>query len=99
MKAITTTYRGPTTFRGSRIIARAEGVPRLILPYDHASHDPHRDAAEALAVRQGWEGTLLGGTLPDGTRVWVFADPCDFAEALNHAQRRLAERVVRGEVA
>ena len=74
MKAITTTYKGPTDTRGSRIYARAESV-RCSVPYDHALNaDGNHDAAAVeLCKRLDWRGKLAGGTLPDGrTRVYVF---------------------------
>lgn len=74
MKAIQTHYVGPTNFRGSRIIAKAEGVKPLTIGYDHASDNPHREAAEKLCARQGWQGRLIEGNLPNGDSVFVFAD-------------------------
>lgn len=74
MKAIRVTYHGPTNTRGSRFTARAEGVRALTRPYTYAlSPDENaRLAAEALCRRQNWGGILAGGTLPDGSRCFVF---------------------------
>lgn len=73
MKAIRTHYLGPTNFRGSRIVATAEGGHRLVVAYDHGAADPHADAAAALRDSLGWEGEMVGGGLPDGSWAWVFA--------------------------
>ena len=76
MKAIVTTYRGPTDTRGSSITARAEGVRpvRVPYPYDLDVDAAHEFAAHALMKRYGWTGRIIGGGLPDGRSVaWVFA--------------------------
>lgn len=74
MKAIITKYHGPTNSRGSRIIARAEGVPALTMSYDYSLNPDqlHEKAARALADRQGWKGTLVSGGLPDGSVAHCF---------------------------
>ncbi len=94
MKAILTRYLGPTDYRGSRIVATAEGgrnydtgrdTPhRLTIPYDYAANDGgHRAAAYALRDRLGWTGEMVGGTLPNGDQAWVFGhDGETVAEAL-----------------
>jgi len=68
---IQTKYLGPTDYRGSRIVARADGVPKVSVPYDHALNveDNHRAAAEKLANQHGWlrGWRLVPGYLPDGT--------------------------------
>jgi hypothetical protein len=76
MKAIVTTYHGPTNTRGSRIIAKAEGGHRVSVPY---SHELSGDAVYAIAARKlcdklGWKGELISGGLPNGDVVFVFAD-------------------------
>ena len=75
MKAIVTTYKGPTTTRGSRILVRAEGVPRKSYPYDHAADNVHRQCAEAFRDALGWKGDLVEGGLPNGAHVFVFEEP------------------------
>jgi len=55
---IRTTYLGPTGHTGSRIIART-GRKQRTWPYDYASIDPHRDAAEYLAEALGFEQPRL----------------------------------------
>lgn len=73
MKAIRTKYLGPTNFRGSRIVATAEGGHRLVIPYDYGANDHgHSEAALALARKLGWTGVLVPGGLPDGSTAWVF---------------------------
>jgi len=81
MKAIITRYHGPTSTRGSRISARAEGCPTRFIPYDYSrgAEGSHDDAAHAYAEERGWLTTgsvrwrLEGGGLPDGTgNAYVF---------------------------
>jgi hypothetical protein len=74
MKAIVTTYKGPTATRGSRILVRAEGVPRKSYPYDHGADNVHRQCAEAFRDSFGWQGALIEGGLPNGDRVFVFKE-------------------------
>ena len=74
MKAIWTTYHGPTNSRGSRITAAAEGS-RVTVPYDYGAKDPHHTAALALCAKMGWTGDLITGGRPDGKgNVYVFVD-------------------------
>ncbi len=70
MKAIKTTYRGPTNTRGSRIIATAEGGERdhrLAMPYRHDlnAEQGHQEAARALCAKLGWHGVMVTGGLRD----------------------------------
>ena len=79
MKAIHVKYYGPGNVKDSRFIARAEGVPSLTWSYRHAMNadDNAFEAARALAERNGWlnDGSrLVGGTLPDGSRCFVFVE-------------------------
>ena len=65
-QAITTTYRGPTDFRGSRVIARCE-AKRISVPWDHALGAPENHAAAALRRMddRGWSAhndLTMGGT-------------------------------------
>lgn len=75
MKAIQTHYLGPTDYRGSRIVARAEGGNRVVVPYPYelSGEAVYRVAAEALRDKLGWTGELVGGGLPDGGYAFVFA--------------------------
>lgn len=68
MKAITTTYRGPTNSRGSRIIARDMDDNRVSVPYPHelSGEDCHRKAADALCAKMQWSGKLVGGAIKGG---------------------------------
>lgn len=72
MKAIVTKYLGPTDYRGSRIVATAEGgnrPHRIVVSYDDSLSGEacHRAAADALCARLGWDSSsLVGGGLPNG---------------------------------
>lgn len=74
MKAIKTTYRGPTDTRGARIFASDDDGNRLSIPYPHelSGMDAHAKAAVELCRRMKWKGTLHGGGLKD-CYVFVFA--------------------------
>jgi hypothetical protein len=73
MKAIVTKYMSATAHYGSKIKATAEGVKPLTIPFPHefSGEACHRLAAEALRDRQGWQGELVSGGLPDQTG-WAF---------------------------
>jgi predicted RNA binding protein YcfA (HicA-like mRNA interferase family) len=75
MKAITTTYHGPTYSRGSRIVASEPDGKRITVSYNAAlnSDKNHAAAAIALLERLGWTGTLQGGSTKAGM-VWCFID-------------------------
>ncbi len=75
MKAIKTTYKGPTDSRGSRIIASDEDGNRVTIsyPYELSGEAVHRKAAEALCAKMEWNGNLAGGSLKNGY-VFVFVD-------------------------
>ena len=75
MKAISTTFKGPTDTRGARIIAREPDGKRLTLPYPHElnSEAAHRAAAEALRDRLEWKGELVAGWTRHGY-VFVFGE-------------------------
>jgi len=63
MKAIKTTYRGPTNFKGSRIIASDADGHRITLPYDHALNidQLHVLAAQKLCDKMKWNGKRVVG--------------------------------------
>lgn len=73
MKAIQTTYHGPTGTRGSRITASDCDGNRVTVPYDHSlnSSDAHRAAAIALIRKMGWAGTYAQGGLGNTGEVFV----------------------------
>ena len=73
MKAITTTFKGPTDTRGSRILARDGDGQRITLPYPHEldTVDAHKKAARTLMEKMGWQGTLKYG--------WVGHSGIDYA--------------------
>ena len=68
MKAITTRYLGPTNFRGSRIKATDDDGNSVTIPYPYelSGEDVHRAAADALCVKMGWTGKLVGGSIKTG---------------------------------
>lgn len=67
MKAIQTTYHGPTDTRGSRISASDTDGNRISIPYPHeySGAECHAQAALALCRKMGWGGTLIAGGLKD----------------------------------
>ena len=77
MQAIQTHYLGPTDYRGSRIVAKAD-AGRLVVSWNYALgvEENHRAAALALRDRLGWAeglyGDLATGYLPGGTYAHVF---------------------------
>ncbi len=75
-KAIVTRYVGPTDSRGSRIIARAEGVSSVSIGYadELTSEQNHAAAASKLAARYGWRGDFVSGGMPDGASVVHVSD-------------------------
>jgi hypothetical protein len=80
MQAITTRYCGPTNHRGSRIIVKA-AAGRMMVGYDDDSNGidgAHHKAVRMFCERQGWTGEMAQGTLPDGTRVFVFVSRLTF---------------------
>jgi hypothetical protein len=75
MKAIVTTYHGPTNHRPARLHARDLDNNRAAVGYDHgfagSQGQQHGEAARALCEKMGWTGTLHGGAIRGGY-VWVF---------------------------
>lgn len=72
MKAIRTKYHGPGNVKGARISATDDDGNRVIVSYDHASREPHDEAALALCKKMGWTGTLTRGAVRGGN-VYVFS--------------------------
>ena len=72
MQAIVTKYIGPTNTKGARIKATAM-AGSVTISYDYANdHEwPFRKAAQALCDKFGWDWEMTGGSLPDGSIVWV----------------------------
>lgn len=93
MKAITTRYVGPTNSRGSRIVASAEGVRAVSVPfaYEGDVYQAHEKAALALCKKYGWGGRLVGGGTKKGY-VWVFADSGRDARRGSRSSTRRASR-------
>ena len=69
MRAIITKYKGPTTFKGGRIIASSEKA-RFTLPYPHELNvrQAHRAAAVGLCKKMDWGNCdkLVGGGMDKG---------------------------------
>ena len=75
MKAIFTKYHGPTNYKGSRISASDEDGNKTTIsyPYELSGEAVHRKAADALCVKMGWTGNLVGGSHRKGY-VFVFTE-------------------------
>jgi hypothetical protein len=75
MKAIITTYHGPTNTRGSRITASDEDGNRITIayPYELSGAEVHVKAARALCDKMKWKGNLVSGSTKHGY-AHVFTD-------------------------
>jgi len=75
MKAIETRFYGPGNVRGARIKAFDLDGNQVTIsyPYELSGEDCHRQAAEALRDKMGWQGRLIGGAVKRGY-VFVFAE-------------------------
>jgi hypothetical protein len=78
MQTISTTYHGPTDTHGPRITARSSSGFSATVPADTDKDGParHWPAAQALARRLGWQGTMQAGATRAGF-VFAFIDPAD----------------------
>ena len=78
-KAIITRYHGCTNTKPSKISASDGGKNRVFVSYDHEldADKNHAIAAQALCLKMRWRGELVGGGLPNGDMVWVFAESTD----------------------
>ena len=87
MQAIIVKYFGAGNVRGSRFIARAK-AGSVTQFYDHAlSADQNAEAAAvALCKKFGWDYDLVGGTLPDGSRVFVLVNRTQHEVAAHPAE-------------
>ena len=75
MKAIRTKCIPPTNTKALRIKAETDGGSVIVGYHGHeGTQDPHERAARALAEKMEWKGTLIRGSLPDNSQVWVFAE-------------------------
>ena len=85
-QAITTSYRGPTDSRGSRVIARCDAM-RITVPWNHAldAQGHHAAAALQLMVRLGWHAhnTIRGGATAGGGYAFVQVEPPTDAPTLH----------------
>lgn len=93
MKSIITKYVPPTNTKGARIIAKAEGVPSVTVGYhdNDGNENPHAIAAKKLKDKMGWSGKMVGGTLPNGSMAWVFADDV----SINPRPKKFSRRQLR----
>jgi len=74
MQAITTKYFGPSATRDARVKATAQAGSVTVPWNDTLNYERnHASAAQALATKLDWSGPWIGGGLPDGSLVWVFA--------------------------
>lgn len=76
MQSIITKYLGATNYKPGRVKARQSGGPATVtLSYDHAldADDNHKAAAGALALKLGWSGAFIEGSLSNSENVYVFA--------------------------
>jgi hypothetical protein len=93
MKAIKTKYKGPTNYRGSRIIASDEDGNKVTIsyPYELSGEAVHRKAAEALCDKMQWTGKhgLIAGSLKNGY-VFVFSSVPALRNALEIAEITIA---------
>jgi hypothetical protein len=66
-KAIETKYFGPGNVRGSRIQAKANGVPPIYYERHFSNMDrEHANAAKFLAEKYNWSGLWVAGGKADG---------------------------------
>ena len=74
MKAIVTKYIPATNTKPSRVKAKAEGVPAIVISYGKHLY-PHKEAALTLCRKYGWGEDIIGGGMPDQTgECFVFLD-------------------------
>ena len=77
MKAITVKYYGPSTSKGSRVVASDSDRNRVSLSLGNLEETAERSmdrAAVLLAVKMGWPGPLFsGGINKQGDQVYCFA--------------------------
>jgi len=92
MKAILTKYIGPTNTRPSRIRASDCDGNSVTISYPHelSGEAAFRKAADALCLKMGWKGPLVGGGLKNDW-VFCFADGCPEVIALRGATQTCVE--------
>lgn len=75
-QTIITKYLGPSNVKGSRCIAKTTSGKRLIIEWDDTLNleQNHYEAMKRLATILNWDSypKAIGGTLKDGSIVWVF---------------------------
>jgi hypothetical protein len=76
MQTISTKYTSATNTRGSRIVATSTNGDRVSIGYPHhlrEGEQAHWEAANKLAQKLGWTGTMQAGATKTGY-VFVFVD-------------------------
>jgi hypothetical protein len=73
MKAIVTTFHGPTNTKGSRVSAQDMDGNRITISWSHVLNGEaaHAEAALALCKKLDWHGRLVAGAIVRGY-VFVF---------------------------
>jgi len=73
MKAIRVRYKGPTNYRGSRLIADDYDGHKVTISFDYAlsGEELYKKAAQALLDKMDWKGDIIGGGTDTGY-VFVF---------------------------
>jgi len=73
MKAIQVKYLAATNRKGSRLKAKAEGVPAITKGFNYSFNNGGAlELAQELCVKYKWSTNLVGGTIPNGDSVFVF---------------------------
>jgi hypothetical protein len=71
-QAISTKYISATNTKPARIKATTGGGYSLTISYPHDDCNPHIRAAQMLARKMGWGGTMIEGHTTEGS-VFVFS--------------------------
>ena len=76
MKAIITTYHGPTNTKGSRISADDGDGNRVTISVNGSLNFDlnHAEAVKALCKKMNWSGKLQAGATRQGM-AWTWIDP------------------------
>lgn len=92
MKAIRTTYLGPTNTKGSRVKATDGDRNSVIISWDYNlnTEENHQAAAKFLCDKMNWQGEMIMGGFLD-YNVHVFVNRNYAAE--NHVRRVLRKAV------
>jgi hypothetical protein len=84
MQAIQIKYLGATNTKPARIKAICHAKSRIYSRESLNDDNPGQDAAKRLVTEMGWSyGTWYGGTLKDGTDVYVCEPKHNFKDAFS----------------